>query len=164
MTPTYMALFSVDAVNAFNAIERSALRAALVARPELHPLLPLYGMLYTDCEGELWFYDDNGDYYETFHSKRGVRQGCVLGTFLFCLAMKPIYDRLRALLGPSGLLLTYSDDIYCAALPVLVGGGCDLCGPVAVWKKRPADRMGTRQQDGTRLTSGRAASGASPAS
>ena len=64
-----MALFSVDAANAFNAIERSALRAALVmARPELHPLLPLYDvyMLYTDCEGELWFCDDNGDYYETF--------------------------------------------------------------------------------------------------
>ena len=36
--------------------------------------------------------------------------------------MKPIYDRLRALLGSSGLLLAYSDDIYCAALPVLAAG------------------------------------------
>ena len=113
------ALFSVDAVNAFNAIERPALRAALLARPELHPLLPLYDMLYTNNDGELWFYGEDGKLHETFHSRRGVRQGCVLGTFLFCLAMKPVYDRLRILLGPDGLLLAYSDDIYCAADSVM---------------------------------------------
>ena len=113
------ALFSVDVVNAFNDIEPPALLAALLARPELHPLLPLYDMLYTNTAGKLWFYGDDGNLYDTFHSRRGVRQGCVLGTFLFCLAMKPVYDRLRALLGPAGLLLAYSDDIYCAADPVL---------------------------------------------
>jgi len=43
----------MDAINGFNELERQAMRAAIVADPRLHCILPLYDMLYTDKEGEL---------------------------------------------------------------------------------------------------------------
>ncbi len=41
----------LDAINGFNELERQAMRAAIVADPWLHCILPLYDMLYTDKEG-----------------------------------------------------------------------------------------------------------------
>jgi hypothetical protein len=46
---------------------------------------------------------------------RRVRHGYVLGFFLFCLTMEPVYARLRAALGEEGSLLTYCDDSYLLA-------------------------------------------------
>ena len=43
----------MDAINGFNELERLAMRAALLADPRLHCLLPLFDMLYTDRDGEL---------------------------------------------------------------------------------------------------------------
>jgi hypothetical protein len=74
-------------------------------------------MLYERGSGELWFYDENGQYVQTYYSKTGVRQGCVLGAFLFCLAMAPVYARLGSLLGPEGALYAYFDDVYLLADP-----------------------------------------------
>jgi hypothetical protein len=74
-------------------------------------------MLYKRGVGELWFYDENGNYVQTYYSKTGVRQGCVLGAFLFCLAIAPVYARLGSLLGPEGALYAYSDDVYLLADP-----------------------------------------------
>ena len=44
-----------------------------------------------------------------------VRQGCVLGMFLFCLTMEPIYARLWAAMGEEGALYTYRNDSYLIA-------------------------------------------------
>jgi hypothetical protein len=100
----------MDAINGFNELERQAMIAAIVADPRLHCILPLYDMLYTEREGGLWYYDEEGTLTHTLLSRRGVRQGCVLGIFIFCIAMAPIYLALGEKLGPEGMLLAYSDD------------------------------------------------------
>ena len=51
-------------------------------------------------------------------SRTCVRQGYVLGAFLFCLVIYTIYDRLQALLGSDGALYAYSDDVYLISDPV----------------------------------------------
>ena len=51
------------------------------------------------------------------HSSRGVREGRVLGSFLFCLAMAHVYKRLAATLGTEGALYSYLDDAYFLAKP-----------------------------------------------
>jgi len=90
----------LDGVNAFGETNRDCIRAAIMANPSLHLLLPLFEMLYERGSGELFYYDENGYYIAIYYSKNGVRQGCVLGAFLFCLAMQHVYSRLGALLGP----------------------------------------------------------------
>jgi hypothetical protein len=47
--------------------------------------------------------------------KRGVRHGCVLGMFLFCLTMAPVFERLRAAVGEEGVVYAYCDDSYILA-------------------------------------------------
>ncbi len=56
----------MDAINGFNELEWQAMRAAIVADMRLHCILPLYDMLYTDKEGELWYFDD------TSHTHSGL--------------------------------------------------------------------------------------------
>jgi hypothetical protein len=63
------------------------------------------------------YYDEYGNYVESHYNKCGVRQGCVLGAFFFCLDTRPVYARLVALLGPNGALCTYSDDAYLVSDP-----------------------------------------------
>jgi hypothetical protein len=63
----------MNAINGFNELERHAMRAAIVADPRLHCILPLYDMLHTDREGELWHYDEDGTVTHTLLSRRGVR-------------------------------------------------------------------------------------------
>jgi len=78
-----------DAINGFNELERHAMRAAIVTGTRLHCILPLYEMLYTDRDEELWYFDEEGNLTHTLLSRRGVRHGCVLGIFPFCLTMPP---------------------------------------------------------------------------
>ena len=42
-------------------------------------------------KGVLWYYDENRKFALGVKSERGVRLGCVLGMFLFCITMRPIY-------------------------------------------------------------------------
>jgi hypothetical protein len=49
---------------------------------------------------------------ELHYNRSGVRQGCVLGAFLSCMAMCPVYASLQALLGLDEALYAYSDDVY----------------------------------------------------
>ena len=79
----------MDAINGFNELERNAMRATIVADPRLYCIIPLYDMLYTDKEGELWFFDEEGNLTHNHASRRGVRKGCVLGLFVFCVSMAP---------------------------------------------------------------------------
>ncbi len=107
----------LDGVNAFGEINRNCIRAAIEANLSLHLLLPLFEMLYERGSGELFYYDENGNYITSYYNKNKVRQGCVLVAFLFCLAMQPVYSRLGALLGPDGALYAYYDDVYLIADP-----------------------------------------------
>ena len=49
-----LARATLDAINAFGDLERPFIRAALLAHVLLHPLIPLYDVLYTWGSGELW--------------------------------------------------------------------------------------------------------------
>ena len=83
-----------------------------MADPRLHCILPPYDMVYTDREGELWFFDEEGNLTHNQASRKGVRQGCVLGLFVFCVTMAPIYKALREKLGQDGMLVAFSDHVY----------------------------------------------------
>ena len=69
-------------------------------------------MFYERGSGELWHYDENGNYVESYFSRSGLRHGCILGAFLYCLAIYNVYGMRQALLGPDGALYAYSDDVY----------------------------------------------------
>ncbi len=106
---------SLDGINAYGEIERECIEAAIRANPYLQLLLPLFELLYKGGAGVLWYYDENGNFAMEARNKRGVRQGCVLGMFLFCLIMAPVYERLRAVVGEEGVVYAYCDDSYILA-------------------------------------------------
>jgi len=110
----------LDACNAFGDLERPCIRAALEANVALHPLIPLYDVLYTRGSGVMWFYDELGNFILAIFGRRGVRQGCVLGTTILCITIRPVYDALLAILGPEGFLFSFADDVYMGGLPVYV--------------------------------------------
>jgi hypothetical protein len=107
----------LDGINAFGEIELDCIRAALEAKPSLRMLIPMFEMLYERGSGQLWYYDENGNYMVSHYNRCGARQGCVLGAFLFCLAMRPVYARLATLLGLDGELYAFSDDVYLLSDP-----------------------------------------------
>jgi len=82
-------------------------------------------MLYTDKVGELWYFDEEGNLTQTLKCRRGVRHGCVLGLFIFCATMAPIYAALNAELCPEGMLATFSDDVYLHGPPPSVASAID---------------------------------------
>jgi len=101
-----LARASLDAINAYGGIERECIEAAIKANPYPHRLLSLYELMCKKVEEELWYHDENGNFVLGTRNMRGVRQGCVLGMFLFCLAMEPVYARMRAAVGEEGVLCT----------------------------------------------------------
>jgi hypothetical protein len=62
--------------------------------------------LYKHGEGILLYYDENVNFVMGTRNKRGVHQGCVLGMFMFCITMEPIYARLRTVVGDDGVMYT----------------------------------------------------------
>jgi hypothetical protein len=115
-----LARATLEAINAFGDLERPCIRAALLSNVLLHPLILLFDVLYTRGSGELWFYDEVGNFVLSLFCKRGVRQGCVMGTTILCITVRLVYDALRDLLGPRGFLFSYGDDVYMGGEPVLV--------------------------------------------
>ena len=65
----------MDVINGFNELERQATRAAIVADTRLHCIIPLYDMLYTDRDGELWYFDEKGNLTHTLRSRLGGLTG-----------------------------------------------------------------------------------------
>ena len=81
--------------------------------PKSRRTVPYHGILwYFKGSGELWYYDENGNFVLSTHNRRGVRRGCILGMFVFCLTTEPVYTRLREAMGEHGTLYAYSDDSY----------------------------------------------------
>jgi hypothetical protein len=107
-----LARATLDASNAFEDLEQPCIRAALEANVALHPLIPLYDVLYTRDKGELWFYDEMGNFILGVMCRRGVRQVCVLGTIIMYITVRPVYDAILVILGPEGFLINYAYDIY----------------------------------------------------
>ena len=93
------------------------MRSCLLTPP--HVLIPMFEqMLYDRESGELWYYDENGNFVESHFNCPRFRHGCVLGAFLLYLAMYPVYARLHELLGPNGALYAYSDVTYLITDPI----------------------------------------------
>ena len=114
---------SADAVNAFNAQYREAMRAALLANPALHGLLDLFDMLYRAGGGRICvgsMAPQPVHRCSRFVAVAESGKGALWAPFLFCLTMAPIYDRIRAMVGDAGVLLAFSDDAYCISSPVLL--------------------------------------------
>ena len=115
-----LARATLDAINAFGDLERPCTRAALLANVHLHQLIPLHDVLYTRDNGELWYYDEFGNFVLALFCKRGVRQGCVLGNTILSITAKPVYYALRNLLGVEDFLCNYADDVYMGGTSVHV--------------------------------------------
>ncbi len=107
----------LDATNAFGDLERPYIRATPEANVAMHPLIPLYDVFYARGRGELWYYDDVGNFILCVLCLEGVGQGCVLGTTIICITVRPVYG---ALLGPKGFLFSYADDVYMGGAPTRV--------------------------------------------
>ena len=60
----------------------------------------MYDVLYLRVQGFLWFYDELGNFILAVFCRKGVRQDCVLGTTIFCVTVRPVYDALLIILGP----------------------------------------------------------------
>ncbi len=65
----------------------------------------------------MWYYDESANFIFGKHSRRGVRKGCVMGTFLCYPTMEHAYRRLAATLRSEGALYSYSDDAYILVEP-----------------------------------------------
>ena len=125
-----MSTTCLDAINAFGEIEREYIRAFLLANPCLHMFIPLFEMLYERGSGDLWYYDEKGNFAESHFSRTNVHQVCVLEGFMFCLAMYPVYARLQALLGSKGALYAYSDDAYIISDPISMAKALDVASKI----------------------------------
>ena len=83
-----LARATLDAINAFGDQERPCTRAALLANVHLHQLILVYDVLYIWGSGELWYYDEFGNFVLALFCKRGVRQGCVLGNTILNITVR----------------------------------------------------------------------------
>jgi hypothetical protein len=101
-------LLSCDFANAFNTVLRSKIFEALAAEPSLSKLAPLAHWLYGSPSS--LYVRGQGQELHHIRSCTGARQGCVLGTALFCLAVKPLYERALAA-APSVKAIAICDDI-----------------------------------------------------
>ena len=101
-------LLSCDFANAFNCVSRAKIFESLLAEPTLSKLVPLTCWLY-GSPSSLYVRRPGQDPYH-IRSCTGARQGCVLGTALFCLAVKPLYERVTASV-PTVKAIAICDDI-----------------------------------------------------
>ena len=104
-------LLSLDYVNGFNSMFRQVMLQRLYAQPGLAVLWRLSDFCY-GAPSSLHFFD-RGDRVATFESQRGARQGCVLGSLLFCLGLQPALAEATQDL-PDVTLKAYVDDVSAA--------------------------------------------------
>ena len=101
-------LLSLDFVNGFNSMFRHTMLERLYDLPELSDLWRLADFCY-GAPSPLHLYSREG-LAATLISQRGARQGCVLGTLLFCLGLQPAL--LEASRGLTELSVSaYVDDV-----------------------------------------------------
>ena len=94
---------SLDASNAFNAIDRTVIAGAMRQHAPL---------LYRTAK---WAYGEKSDLVigdTILHSSQGVRQGDPLGPLLFSVGLRSTLSALATHLGPHRRVMAYLDDIY----------------------------------------------------
>ena len=100
-------IISADAINAFNARDRSQILAEAYSHPELSPLYNFIDWLYGIPSSLV--YRSQGTLL-TFESATGVRQGCILAAFLYALSVQPHYS--AALNESNAQAVAIIDDLY----------------------------------------------------
>jgi len=98
----------LDFVNGFNSMFRHCMLERLYALPELSSVWRIADLCY-GIPSPLHLFDREG-LAESFSSQRGSRQGCNLGTLLFCLGLQPILEGASEGLGDLSVS-AYVDDI-----------------------------------------------------
>jgi len=78
-----------DFINAFNTAKRSLVLKAIFAQPSLKHIWRFAHMCYS--QPSLLFLFVNGNLLSTLLSSEGLRQGDVLGSMLFCIAVRQFY-------------------------------------------------------------------------
>eukprot|EP00873_Tetraselmis_striata_P011817 jgi/Tetstr1/432081/TSEL_021552.t1 len=120
-----LVLVQLDAENAFNSFYRSEMFRTLLEDPVWQPLLRSAIMLYGQ-ESNLYVFDGSQPGPSLrIPSRRGARQGCVLGLILFAAVAARVYARIGAAAPSHSVLAAFSDDVN------LVGTGDGLA--LATW-------------------------------
>lgn len=117
----YTHLFALDAVNAFNSLQRHSLAEAVRKHA---PQLQRVAAWAHNFSAPLLV--RHGDEISTILSSEGVRQGDPMSTLWFSLAIRDTVNGLQDMLGPDHLVLAYLDDIFILApspdsLPTVLG-------------------------------------------
>lgn len=98
---------SADAKNAFNSFTRQAFW------PEISEHFPnlahLVNFMYGVPSAQI-FFDPAAGAFCSVPSSVGSRQGCVLGSFLYCLALHPILKEVANRFGDQVVVMSYADD------------------------------------------------------
>ena len=108
-------ILSVDAVGAFDHVSRGAMLGALLARRELHPLLPFARQFYSSPSVYTWC-DDDGCLHEVSQGEGG-EQGDPLMPAFYALAQHDAICDLQRQLRDGEAVFAFLDDIYIVALP-----------------------------------------------
>lgn len=80
----------IDFKNAFNAIARARVWAALLAHPKAAPILKAFHWQYAEASPLLVY--ERGQLHSEISSTNGVRQGCPFAGFGFSLSVQPLYE------------------------------------------------------------------------
>ena len=107
MTRNGMICATVDCRNAYNAVFRPSMAAALYALPFMKPTWRLFGLLYNKPTS---LHLQDPDHATTIMSRSGCRQGCTFSSILFCLALHPVLIAIAAQC-PNVTIRAYMDDI-----------------------------------------------------
>eukprot|EP00873_Tetraselmis_striata_P037738 jgi/Tetstr1/458002/TSEL_044513.t1 len=106
-----LVLVQLDAENAFNSLYRSEMFRTLLEDPVWQPLLRSAIMLYGQ-ESNLYVFDGSQPGPSLrIPSRRGARQGCVLGLILFAAVAARVYARIGAAAPSHSVLAAFSDDV-----------------------------------------------------
>jgi hypothetical protein len=103
--------FYADGINAFNSCNRSKAFKMIInnyPRPFPH-IRAMY-----NTPSNVWYYGLT-DQIHPVSCEIGAQQGDVWGTWIYCMALQPLFARLKTALGPEGVALFFVDDSnYCA--------------------------------------------------
>ena len=108
-------VLSIDGIGAFDHVCRARIFEQLLARPDLHDLLPFVRMWYAQQSQFVWN-DDAGVTHRILQGDGG-EQGDALMPALFSIALHQTLLRMQALMPDNVALSAYLDDIYIVCLP-----------------------------------------------
>eukprot|EP00973_Karenia_brevis_P048052 6668348-Karenia_brevis.AAC.1 len=112
-------ILSIDGIGAFDHVSRATMFNQLLSNSQLAGLVPYVRQWYAIASQFRWR-DDNGTIHHITQAEGG-EQGDALMPALFCLALHPAMQRIRALIPQDAIVIAYLDDIYIVCEPTDAG-------------------------------------------